>query len=263
MSKTLGLALGAGGTRGIAHIGFLKALEEAKIRPDYIAGSSMGSVVGACYAKGISCDEMKTIALSLKTTDIVDPGLGALTKLGLLKCAKVRKLIGNLLENGTFEDLQTPFSGVAVDVMSGNLHCFSEGNLVDAVMASSAMPSVFRPVEMDGMLLIDGGVLCRVPTRQVKKMGADVVVAVDVLGQAKPAEKISNMISLVLRVYDIMDGNGTRSERAKNRKNIDLWLEPEMENVSQYKVKNIEAAYEAGYRIGRENSKTIRSLLAD
>lgn len=125
MSKTLGLALGAGGTRGIAHVGFLKALEEADIRPDYIAGSSMGSVVGACYSKGMTCDEMRDIAFELKTTDILDVSLIALAKLGLLKSVRVRKLISGFLEDCTFEQLHIPFCCVAVDLKTAELKCFS------------------------------------------------------------------------------------------------------------------------------------------
>ena len=85
MSKKLGLALGAGGARGVAHIGFLKALEEEGIRPSYISGSSMGSIVGACYAKGMSADDMKDVIQKLKATDIVDIGILPLSKLGLMK----------------------------------------------------------------------------------------------------------------------------------------------------------------------------------
>ena len=202
MSKTLGLALGAGGTRGIAHVGFLKALEEADIRPDYIAGSSMGSVVGACYSKGMTCDEMRDIAFELKTTDILDVSLIALAKLGLLKSVRVRKLISGFLEDCTFEQLHIP-------------------------------------------------VCC------------GVVVAVDVLGKVEKLDKVPNVLSLVTRVYDIMDCKRTQTVHTKHSRKIDLWLEPEMEDVSQYKVKNIEAAYEAGYRIGKENAEKIKELIAE
>ena len=263
MSKTLGLALGAGGTRGIAHIGFLKGLEEAGIRPDFISGSSMGSIVGACYSKGMTCDEMRDIALQLKTSDILDLSLMSFSKLGLLKCVKVRKLISGFLGDCTFDQLKIPFSCVAVDLKSGALKNFSSGGVVDAVLASSAMPSVFRPVEIDGMLLIDGGVLCRVPVKEVKKLGAEVVVAVDVLGKAEKVEKVPNVISLITRVYDILDSKRTQTVRTKHRRKIDLWLEPEMDDVSQYKVKNIESAYEAGYRLGVENAQKIKQLISD
>ena len=263
MKKKLGFALGAGGARGIAHIGFLQAMEEEKLRPDFISGSSMGSIVGACYAKGMTPEEMKTIIRQLKMGDIVDLGFLPLTKLGLMKWTKVRRMMSSFLENCSFSDLKIPFSCVAVDIKSGKLKVFDEGNVVDAILASSSMPTVFRPVEKDGMLLVDGGVLCRVPIKEVKKMGAEVVVAIDVLGKIKEVEKVPNMISLITRVYDIMDANRTESHRRQSKKTVDIWLEPEMGDISQYKVKYYEEAYLAGYRIGKENAEKIRACLEE
>ena len=262
MSKTLGLALGAGGARGVAHVGFLKALEEEGIRPDYISGSSMGSVVGACYAKGMRADDMKEILQNLKATDIMDIGLLPLSKLGLMRWNKVRRLMSSHLEDCLFSDLKIPFCCVAVDVLSAKLVVFQEGSVVDAVLASSSMPSVFRPVEKDGMLLVDGGVLCRVPARQVKAMGADVVVAVDVLGRCEKIEKIPNVFSMIMRVYDIMDASRTAEEHRKLRHSIDLWLEPKMPGENQYTMKYNPSVYDAGYQVGKENADKIKALLA-
>lgn len=138
----------------MAHIAFLKALEEEGIRPDYITGSSMGSIVGACCAKGMSADEMKRIIEELTAFDIVDLGFSALGKLGLMRWTKVRKMMSSFLEDCDFSDLEIPFGCVAVDLKSGTLHEFYEGKVVDAILASSSMPTVFRPVELDGMLLI-------------------------------------------------------------------------------------------------------------
>lgn len=261
MSKTLGLALGAGGARGVAHVGFLKALEEEHIRPDFISGSSMGSIVGACYAKGMSADEMRDIMRQLKVNDILDLNILPLTKLGLMKWTKVRRLISSFLENCEFSDLKIPFSCVAVDIISGKLQLFDEGSVIDAILASSSMPTVFRPVEKEGMLLVDGGVLCRVPVKQVKAMGADVVVAVDVLGKCEQVDKVPNMISLITRVYDIMDAHRTADERRRSRRVVDLWLEPKMPEVSQYKMKYHDSAYDAGYALGKENAAKIAELL--
>ena len=116
---------------------------------------------------------------------------------------------------------------------------------------------------VDGKLLIDGSVLCRVPVRQVKKMGADVVVAVDVLGKVTEVEKVSNMVSLIMRIYEIMDCANTVREQRSGRRIVDLWLEPQMEGVSQYKLKYEPSAYDAGYKIGKENAEKIRRLLSE
>lgn len=263
MRKKLGFALGAGGARGVAHIGFLQAMDEEGIRPDFIAGSSMGSVVGSCYAKGMPPEKMREIASQLKAGDIVDLGLMPLTQLGLMKWTKVRRMMSKFLDDCTFDQMDIPFCCVAVDLRSGKLKTFREGNVVDAVLASSSMPTVFRPVEKDGMLLIDGSVLCRVPVRQVKHMGAEVVVAVDVLGQCAPVEKVSNMFALITRIYDIMDARSAAEDRRRCRHAGDLWLEPDMGEVSQYAVKYYDIAYEAGYQAGKENAGRIRALIGE
>ena len=207
--------------------------------------------------------EYEEIIQKLKANDIVDIGILPLSKLGLMKWTKTRRLLSSFLEDCRFSDLKIPFCCVAVDIRSGTLQVFSEGSVTDAILASSSMPTVFRPVEKDGMLLVDGGVLCRVPVRQVKKMGADVVVAVDVLGPCLPSDKPSNMISLITRVYDIMDSARTADERRKTRRIADLWLEPDMPGVSQYTVKYHSSAYDAGYKLGRENADTIKTLLEE
>lgn len=263
MKRKLGLALSAGGARGIAHIGFLQALDEEGIRPDYVSGSSMGSVVGACYCKGMTPSAMLDIVRELRPSDIVNLGISPITKLGLMKWTKVRKMMSGFLENSTFAELDIPFCCVAVDLKSAKLITFKEGEVVDAVLASSSMPTVFRPVEKDGMLLIDGGVLCRVPFREVKKMGAEVVVAVDVLGKCAPVEKVSNVVSLIMRTYDIMDAQRTDLQKKRYGRTADLWLEPDMGDISQYRIKFDQEVYDAGYRCGKENAKEIRRLIGD
>ncbi len=263
MRKKFGLALSAGGARGIAHVGFLQALDEEGLRPDCISGSSMGSIIGACYANGMSPAEMRGILQELRAGDIVNIGLAPVTKLGLMKWTKVRKLMSSHLKDCSFADLQIPFCCVAVDLKSGKLRTFREGSVIDAILASSSMPTVFRPVELDGTLYVDGGVLCRVPVRQVKDMGADVVVAVDVLSDVEEVENISNVFSLIMRVYDIMDANKTATDRRRTRRITDLWLEPQMQGISQYRLKYEQRIYDAGYRCGKENAAKIRALLEE
>ena len=260
MRKKIGFALGAGGARGIAHIGFLQAMEENGIVPDCIAGSSMGSIIGACYAAGMKPEAMRQTILGMKASTIVDLGLLPLSKNGVLKWDKVRAFLEKLVPARTFSDLNIPLSCVSVDLRTGALCSISEGNLWDAVLASGSIPVVFRPVETDGKLLVDGGVLCRVPVRQVKDMGADVTVAVDVIGGARPAEKIGNTIMLVLRTYDIMNGVMTQRQKEECAEICDLWLEPDMGDVPQYKMKYYQEAYDAGYAAGTEHAEKIREL---
>jgi NTE family protein len=262
MKKKLGLALGSGGSRGTAHIGFLQALEENDIKVNFISGTSMGAVVGACYSKGMSPIEMRDKIFELKTRDLFDLDLMPLTRLGLLRSQKVRTLIQELLGEVEFKTLKIPFKCVAVDILTGKeLTLEKDKNLVDSVLASSAIPSIFRPIKMDDMLLVDGGIANRVPVNIVKDMGADVVIGIDVLGTLQEVEEVKNVFSVILRMIDIMDFTNSEKRRKEEEDLIDLWIEPEMGNLSQYNIKTIEKAYEAGYQAGITNIKKIKELL--
>ncbi len=256
--KTLGFALGAGGSRGIAHIGFLAAMEEAGIKPDFIAGCSMGSVVGAAYASGMSIEAMRHAAFKLRLFDVIAPTTG---RGGLFDTRKIRKLLTLYIGDKEFTDLKIPFRCVAVDMLTQTVKEFKDGKVVDGVVASSCIPSVFRPIETDGMRLIDGGILERVPYKRVKDMGADVVVAVDVLGWRECKEKCPSTLGILLETIDIMDNYRTKNQREKNKKSYDFWLEPALEDMSQYSFKQFEFAYQKGYEIGKEYAPKIQAKL--
>ncbi len=256
--KTLGLALGAGGSRGVAHIGFLKALLEADVKPDYICGASMGSVVGAAYAVGLTPDEMWAAVEKLRLLDLISPSR---QRGGLFGTKKMRNLLVKHLGEPDFKDLNVPFHCVAVDMISQKLIEFSEGSVIDAVVCSSSIPAIFHPTLKDGMRLIDGGILERVPVHQVKAMGADVVVAVDVLGNRDCQEDCPNVLGMLLETIDVMDNARTRRRRQENADITDFWLEPELGDASQYDLKIIRFAYEKGYELGKEYAPKIKKLL--
>ena len=258
MKKKLGFALGSGGSRGVAHIGFLRAMEESGIKPDYIVGCSMGSVVGAAYASGFSVDKMEEAVKKLRLLDLIAP---TGRRGGLFDTKKVRKLLERYIGDIDFADLKIPFHCVAVDMITQRVVEFSQGNVLDAVIASSSIPSVFCPMEKDGMRLIDGGILERVPFMQVKDMGADVVVAVDVLGQRSTKEKCPTTLGVLLEAIDIADNARTRIRKQTYQDQIDFWLEPELGDMSQYVVKNLSFAAEKGYEIGKKYAKEIKAKL--
>lgn len=262
MSKTLGLALGAGGARGAAHAGFLRALDEEGVKPDYIAGSSMGAVVGGLYAGGVSPEEMEKIIRTIKKRDIIDFSPAFVSKMALLRTKKVHDLLHRLLGDRKIEDFAIPFVCVATDIYAGETFVFDSGEAALAIQASSTIPGVFRPVKYGNRLLVDGGCLCRVPVKAVKDMGADVVVAVDVLKNcAKPVAEVKNILSVMLRVYDVIDNNQTGLTRKLEGGMCDLLLEPELEGISQYDVKAAENTLEEGYVLGKANAQKIKELL--
>ena len=257
--KKIGFALGAGGSRGVAHIGFLKAMEEAGIKADYVSGCSMGSVIGAAYASGMPVDEMKHATNKLKFFDLFSfagvPG-------GLIGTQKMRSLLVRHLGDIQFSDLKLPFACVATDMITQKLVEMQSGKVVDAVVASSSIPTIFTPTIRDGQRLIDGGILERVPVKLAKKMGADVVIAVDVLGKRPVREKCPGAMAMLLDVIDLMDNQNTKRYKQDNKSIIDLWIEPDLGSMSQYTFKNLEYAYEQGYIAGKENLKKIQEIIA-
>ncbi len=263
--KKLGIALGSGGSRGVAHLGFLQALEEEGIRADYVSGCSMGAIVGACYCAGASMNALKEVAVNLRLSRIASFNINAIKASGLFNLGKAKKLLAEYIGKDTqFSDLKIPFCCVATDLVSGRSVRLDAGNVIDCALASGSIPGAFPPVLMDDMMLVDGGVLERVPARELKRMGADVVVAVDVLGDlpaSKPQPK--NLIETMLRYIDVIDTHVTRRMRAARRRYIDLWLEPDLGDMDQYQVKNLGFAFDRGYELGKANAGKITELLQD
>jgi|LGOV01.1.fsa_nt_gb NTE family protein len=178
----VGLALSGGGARGLAHIGVLKVFEEQGVPIHALAGTSMGGLIAAAYAAGMSTPELE--AAALKMANLRE--LAALVDLrpprrGLLAGKHVRKFLASFVdENLTFDELNLPLAMQAVDLRSGTEQTLQEGNVLDAVMATSAFPGVFPPVELHGCQLVDGGVLNNLPAELPRLLGADVVIAVNV-----------------------------------------------------------------------------------
>lgn len=264
MSKKLGLALGAGGARGVAHIGFLQALEEEGIKADCVTGCSMGSIVGALYCAGVPLATVKEKVLGLTLKSITSLNISPIRASGLFRMTKVRKLLCDYMGDRDFQDLEIPFACVATDLVDGKTVLLDKGNVLDSVLASSSMPGAFSPVPKGDMLLVDGGILERVPTKPLKsKMGADVVVAVDVLGDLMIKETPENLVEVVVRCVEVMDTHSTKNKRRSRMKNIELWLEPDLGDMDQYHVKNLEFAYRKGYELGKANTDKIKELLKD
>ncbi len=261
MRKKLGFALGAGGSRGVAHIGFLKAMEEAGIKPDFVTGTSMGSIIGACYAKGYSSDFMLEEIKKLSLVDLLDISFNPLKNGALLRANKMHKKLAQYIDDDlSFNQLKIPFRCVAVDLITGNPVVFKdEDKVCGAIVASSTIPGVFKPVAKDDMLLVDGGLKCRLPISEVLDMGADVVVAVDVLGKLQPKYKKMNFFSLMFRTYDIMDDEITGRKLKESKP--DLLIKPDLGDMDLFRFKEINMAYHQGYNAGKENVDKILSLI--
>lgn len=177
--KKIGLALSGGGARGFAHLGVLKVFEEHNIPIDFIAGTSAGSIAGAALAGGLSVAEI--IKMGRKASWYNFVGFPYSAK-GLLSNAPMGEFFKREFPIDRIEDLKIPFAAVACDLETGSEVVFKEkGDLITAIRASCAIPGVFVPIEDNGRKLIDGGVVAAVPTRAVRELGAEIVIAVDVI----------------------------------------------------------------------------------
>jgi len=189
--KKVGLALGSGAAKGLAHIGVLKALAENRVPIDLIAGSSIGAVVGACYAK---TGEIYYLEELIKEVDwrrlakMLDPNIALFFK-GVIYGKKVKEFLRTIIGDVDFKDLKIPLSVVTTDAETGEEVVIKEGSVLEAVRASISVPAVFTPVKHGNRFLMDGGIIDPVPVDIVRKMGADYIIACNVIQVPKKEKK--------------------------------------------------------------------------
>ena len=171
----VGVALGGGFARGLAHIGVLKVLEEEQIPIDYLAGTSVGSVIGAGYASGISAKELEEVAHLVRFKDF---SRWTFSRFGLFSNDKMSIFLGKVLRCKSFEELKIPLAIAATDIITGDAAVFTSGDLVDPVRASCAYPGMFQPVQIGSRLLVDGLLAHAVPAMPLREMGAERVISV-------------------------------------------------------------------------------------
>ncbi|MDW7673595.1 MAG: patatin-like phospholipase family protein [Bacillota bacterium] len=203
--KKIGLALGSGSAKGLAHIGVLKVLQQEKIPIDFIAGSSIGAVIGALYCCGADWHMLEKLASQLKQNHVVDL---TVPRIGLIEGRKAHDLLKLLTQNKTFKDLKIPLAVTATDLEKGELIVIQEGLVADALRASISIPGIFKPYKWQGKVLVDGAVLERVPVSAVRDMGADIVIAVDVKAGRKTdtrSNKINNIFDVIMYAIDLLE----------------------------------------------------------
>ena len=204
----VGLALGGGGAKGVAHIGVLKALEDAKVRPDFIAGTSVGAMVAAMYAFNVSIDTITNIARDLTLSQITT---FKLNKTGFFTADPLKEILVEYLGEANIEDASIPLAIVATDLKKGEEVIFTHGPLADAVCASASIPGVYIPMKMGERTLVDGGIVQSVPVGAVKDMGAGVIIASQ-LGGLGVYEEPKNVLDVMRNAFDIALSRRTREE---------------------------------------------------
>jgi len=236
-NKKVGLVLGSGSAKGLSHIGVIKLLEEMDIKIDYIAGSSIGAMIGGAYAAGISVNEIEDIALKTDLASSVKYFLPTISKSGLISGLKVKEFLRNVVGDIDIEDLKIPFVATATDIFTGQEIDFNKGNLVEAIRASISVPIIFQPVIYNNQILVDGGLANPLPINVACKMGADFIIAVNVmpsLDKTNTGKRKEN--------NNLQDSTFTAEMKSAMRKklealNIDYkWVKKLLANKGKYNI---------------------------
>lgn len=241
----IGLALGAGSARGFAHIGVLKSLDQAGIKPDVVVGTSAGALIGAFFAAGFTAWQLEEVALRTREVDIADFATGS--RRGLLVGDSLARFVNDALKGARIESLRTTYAAVATDLRSGEVVVLRSGPVADAVRASCSIPGVFVPREVGGRELVDGGLVSPLPVRSARALGCDVVIAVDV-GTRPTKSALPGMYEVVLQSFEIM-GRALAEHEAQG---ADVVLRPDtsLYTSTDFGVRRemIQAGYEAAQR---------------
>jgi NTE family protein len=284
--KRIGLALGGGGARGLAHIGVLRVLERERIPIDLIVGTSIGALVGGAYASGISTDELqKKVEMYLNSAEFQSSamkafenahakgGLGltqkiqtylrnwfyliqAMFKPGILSNEDFQTTINYFIPDIQIEETQIPFRAVATDLASGEQITFSHGPLRQAVMASCAVPGAIAPLKEGERLLSDGGIICLVPSSVARQEGADIVISVDV-DQCISSEELRTVVDVYHRVSEIMGEKLKQYELA----NADVVILPEVGDSHWSNFSQAMNLIDEGEKAAREKLDDIRHVM--
>jgi len=247
----VGLALSGGVVRGAAHVGVLEVLDREGIEIDLVAGTSAGAILGAGYAAGLAPKDLLAEFERLNWFSIATPTLD-LDFRGLLDTKPLERLLRDRFGLTTFDALERPFRAVACDINSGERVVLSEGDVVQAVLASSAMAGLFRPIDLDGRQLVDGGYLDNLPLDVAHEMGAKTILAVDLLADTLSAPVPKNFVEIWQRVLFMMiEANQDRVDaqvaRATPEASV-VTIRPDLAGLSFSDFDDVRTLYERGRR---------------
>jgi NTE family protein len=254
VKRRIGLALSGGATRGLAHIGVLQAFEDNGIRPDCLSGTSIGAFAAALYAFGVPLKKIRDMGQGMTLANVSKLKL---SRFALFSNEELARLIQSKIGKARIEEALIPLAIMAVDIGTGEKLVLREGEVAPAVMASNAVPGIYRPVTIDGRMLVDGGIMEDVPISPLRPMGADIVVAVNLSADRKyrPPEDI---IDILLNAFDIAIDEDTRVQV----KAADVLIEPRLSDFRRMDVSQIDALIAEGYRAAAASIEKIRSVLA-
>lgn len=288
----VGLVLSGGAARGLAHIGVIKALEEQGVRIDAIAGTSMGAVIGGLYASGYSVDELEQVALTMDWREVLsddpprtdvpfrrkqddrdflikqrlsfrdDGSLGL--PLGVIQGQNLALLLERLLVRSSdvrdFDRLPIPFRAVATDIANDEKVVFRSGHLPQVIRASMSIPAVFAPVELDGRLLVDGGMVDNIPVDVARDMGVDRVIVVDIGTPLKPRKELLTVVDVLNQSTTMMTRRNSEQQLATLR-DSDVLVQPNMTGFEVTDFGRSEELIEAGYQAAKALQPRLAQLV--
>ncbi|MCV9932032.1 patatin-like phospholipase family protein [Flavobacterium sp. LS1R47] len=249
----IGLVLSGGGAKGFAHIGVLKVLEEAGVKIDYIGGTSMGSIIGGLYASGYNASQIDSIFKRTNFDDLINDyiprssknfyeknndelyavilpfsnfkiGIPEALSKGMYNYNLLSSLTRNVRHIRDFNQLPTPFLCIATNIETGEEVLLNKGNLAQAMIASAAFPSLFSPIEIDGKLLVDGGVVNNYPIKEVRNLGADIIIGVDVQDDLLDRHKLKDATRILVQITNLQ----SIDKMKRKVKNTDIYIKPDI-----------------------------------
>ena len=266
--KKIGLALSGGGIRGLAHIGVLRVLEENKIPIDMIAGTSIGSLIGALYASEPNAKKLEKEVKNQNIGNLLDY---TLSKYGLIKGKKIEEFLEKRLKNITFEDLKIPLYITAFDINNKREVVFTKGDVAKAIRASISVPGIFIPVESKKEILVDAGMVDPIPSEILKEKGAEIIIAVNVnnmkskkpmygesIGAKKGDKKLPSMLETTMKSLNIIGSEAAKADLVGDK--VDFVINIFLEDINLLDYKKAEKAIEKGKMAARNSLKEIKKL---
>jgi NTE family protein len=255
----IALVLGGGAARGFAHVGVIRALEQERIPIDMIVGTSVGSLIGAIYANDMNSFELEWTAFTLGKDDLFDYAFfSAITGMGLAKGDKLEEFVKTKVSTANIENLKLPFAAVATDLNRGTRVVLDKGPVAKAVRASSAVPGVFNPVDYQGKLLADGGMMDNIPISVAREKGADIVIAVDI-SENVVNFNITNIVDVVLQSVNIMFNENTKTRK----KDADVLITPAVGDVGMLDFTQKKRCMQAGIEATQKAMPEIKKKIEE
>jgi len=282
----VGLVLSGGGAKGFAHIGIIKAIEDIGLEVDYVGGTSIGSIIGAMYAAGYTSDQMIAMIREQNWTDVIqdvfprrdlsiqEKGLdekffatfpiskkqGIHLPLSVVQGQQVMNILEKMFlptyNIKNFEDLQTPFLCVATDLLSGDALVLDTGNLALAVRSSMSIPSFFAPVKYGNHLLVDGGVVNNYPVMDVKKMGADIIIGVDVQSPTRTLGQLNNPISIMTQIVEFHGKPAVKM----GKEHTNIFIQPDISGYNMMSFTDYDSIINRGMLAGKKAMPQLKAL---